>query len=144
MICALMIGRGGSTGFPGKNTSLVLGRPLCEYPLLAASQSNSVDEIFVSTDSPDIQAVGQKYGAHHIERPANLATSSALSDDVSVHGYGIIKQHVLSLGQELEMLVLLFANAATQSVPVVNPEPKLTVIVRLPLPVIVAFPVILH
>ena len=113
MICALMIGRGGSTGFPGKNTSLVLGRPLCEYPLMAASQSNSVDEIFVSTDSPDIRAVGEKYGAHHIERPANLATSSALSDDVFVHGYEKINQHVQSLGQQLEMLVLLFANAAT-------------------------------
>ena len=28
MICALMIGREGSTGFPGKNVYLVLGRPL--------------------------------------------------------------------------------------------------------------------
>ena len=113
MICALMIGRGGSTGFPGKNTALVLGRPLCEYPLMAAFKSNFVDQIFVSTDSPDIRAVGKKYHAQHIERPAELATSSALSDDVFIHGYQIIKDYVQSLGEELEMLVLLFANAAT-------------------------------
>ena len=113
MICALMIGRGGSTGFPGKNTALVLGRPLCEYPLMAAFKSNFVDQIFVSTDSPDIRAVGKKYNAQHIERPAELATSSALSDDVFIHGYQIIKDYVQSLGEELEMLVLLFANAAT-------------------------------
>ena len=39
MICALMIGRAGSRGFPNKNIANVLGRKLCEYPLLAAKNS---------------------------------------------------------------------------------------------------------
>ena len=34
MICALMIGRAGSSGYPGKNVKKVLGRALCEYPLM--------------------------------------------------------------------------------------------------------------
>ena len=36
MIAALLIGRQGSVGFPGKNTYPVLGRPFMEYPLFAA------------------------------------------------------------------------------------------------------------
>ncbi len=35
-VAALLLGRGGSTGFPGKNLYLVLGRPLMAYPLIAA------------------------------------------------------------------------------------------------------------
>ena len=113
MIAALMIGRAGSTGFPGKNVSLVLGRPLCEYPLMAAAGSANVDQIFISTDSDQIRSIGQQYNAVHIERPAHLATSTALSDDVFVHAFGVIKDHLKAAGSELEFLVLLFANAAT-------------------------------
>ena len=36
MIAALLLGRKGSTGLPGKNLRPVLGRPLVTYPLLAA------------------------------------------------------------------------------------------------------------
>jgi CMP-N-acetylneuraminic acid synthetase len=113
MIAALMIGRAGSTGFPGKNVSLVLGRPLCEYPLMAVAGSANVDQIFISTDSDQIRSIGQQYNAVHIERPAHLATSTALSDDVFVHAFGVIKDHLKAAGSELEFLVLLFANAAT-------------------------------
>ena len=66
MIAALMIGRAGSTGFPGKNVSLVLGRPLCEYPLMAAYGSTNVDRIFISTDSDQIRKIGEKYNATHV------------------------------------------------------------------------------
>ena len=113
MIAALMIGRAGSTGFPGKNVSLVLGRPLCEYPLMAAAGSAEVDQIFISTDSDQIRSIGQQYNAVHIERPAHLATSTALSDDVFVHAFGVINDHLKAAGSELEFLVLLFANSAT-------------------------------
>lgn len=38
MIPALILGRKGSQGFPGKNTMLVLGKPLMAYPLIAAQE----------------------------------------------------------------------------------------------------------
>ena len=38
MICALLIGREGSSGFPGKNLLNVLGRPLCAYPMIASAE----------------------------------------------------------------------------------------------------------
>ena len=42
MVAALLIGRQGSVGFPGKNTYPVLGRAFMEYPLLAALHAKEV------------------------------------------------------------------------------------------------------
>ena len=44
MIAALMLGREGSTGFPGKNVYPVLGRPLMAYPLIAARNAPHTKE----------------------------------------------------------------------------------------------------
>ena len=54
MIVALMLGRENSEGFPGKNTFPVLGRPMMNYPLMAASAAKLVDNVYVSTDSTKI------------------------------------------------------------------------------------------
>lgn len=113
MIAALMIGRAGSTGFPGKNIYPILGRPLAAYPLLAAQASKYVDEIYVSTDSPEIMEIGRKHGAKLIERPARLATKEALGEHVFVHGYREIVKRLEGSGETLELMVLLFANGAT-------------------------------
>ena len=40
MIVALMIGRAKSKGYPGKNVLKVLGKSLCEYPIIAAKSVN--------------------------------------------------------------------------------------------------------
>lgn len=112
-ICALMIGRHGSTGFPGKNVHPVLGRPLCAYPLMAAQASRHVSRLFVSTDSPQISAIAADFGAETIERPAELATGQALGEHVFVHGYREIVRRLAAEGKSVELMVLLFANAAT-------------------------------
>lgn len=108
-----MIGRAGSTGFPGKNTYPVLGRPLAAYPLLAAQNSRHVQRTYVSTDCPKISAVSREFGAEMIERPPELATKTALGEHVFVHGYREIARRLAVSGGSLELLVLLFANAAT-------------------------------
>lgn len=113
MICALMIGRAGSTGFPGKNLYPILGRPLAEYPLLAAKASRHVGRLYVSTDSPEIMAIGRRHGAELIDRPPELATKQALGEDVFAHGYREIRKRLAAEGGEVELMVLLFANAAT-------------------------------
>lgn len=107
MICALLLGRGGSQGLPGKNTHLVLGRPLMEYPLIAAKQSHYVDRTYVSTDSAEIAAIGRKYNVELIERPPELATSEALGEDAFYHGYTVIRDRLAKEDTELEFLVLL-------------------------------------
>ncbi len=113
MIAALLLGRAGSTGFPGKNLYPVLGRPLAAYPLLAAAESETVDRIYVSTDSPELAAIGAEHGAELIERPPELASPEALGEDAFAHGYGVIRDRLAAEGETLELVVLLFANAAT-------------------------------
>jgi CMP-N-acetylneuraminic acid synthetase len=111
MIPALLIGRGGSTGFPGKNTTLIVGRPLMSYPILAARNSKFVDKVFLSTDSEEIAKVGKEFGAELIKRPDYLATKEALSQDAFKHGFETITS--LIKPKEIEMMILMFANGAT-------------------------------
>ena len=113
MICALMIGRAGSRGFPGKNTKKVLGRPLCEYPLIACKNSKHIDKVFISTDCPIITKIGKKYNATIIKRPKKLANNFTLGDHVFEHGYFQIKKILNLNSKDIEFVVLLFANAAT-------------------------------
>ena len=113
MICALMIGRSGSSGFPGKNTISVLGRPLCSYPLIAAKNSKYINKIYVSTDCPKIMKISHSYDAERIERPKDLSSNEALGEDVFQHGYYEIKKRLSNKNKKIELIVLLFANAAT-------------------------------
>jgi hypothetical protein len=113
MIAALILGRKGSTGFPGKNLFPVLGRPLMLYPLLAAKHAQQVDQVFVSTDDERIMALAQEHGAQVIVRPPELATPQALGEDAFVHGYQVVQDLAVAQGKEVEMMVLLFCNAAT-------------------------------
>ena len=114
-VAALLLGRGGSTGLPGKNTRPILGRPLMAYPLLAAQASRHISRIYCSTDSDEIRDIAHAHGAEHIERPPELCTPEALGEDAFKHGYEVIRDRLVEEGEELEMLVLLFANAATIS-----------------------------
>lgn len=111
-IAALLLGRKGSTGLPGKNLRPVLGRPLVAYPLLAAQASRYVDRIYVSTDDPKIAAIARDHDAEVIDRPPELCTPEALGEDAYKHGYEVIRERI---GDEIEMLALLFANAPTVS-----------------------------
>lgn len=115
-----MIGRKGSTGYPGKNIKKVMGRSLCEYPLIAAKNSKKIDQIFVSTDCPTIKKISKKYRAIIIDRPKNLANNKALGEDVFKHGYFQIKRILEKENKELDLLVLLFANAPAVSPKMIN------------------------
>lgn len=113
MIGALLLGREGSTGFPGKNVHPVLGRPLAAYPLLAARRATTVDRIWLSTDSEKLAAIARAHGADVIPRPDALASAKALGEDAFAHGYEVIKKTLAAEGKTVELMVLLFANAAT-------------------------------
>lgn len=113
MIPALLLGREGSRGFPGKNTHPVLGRPLVAYPLLAARAAKHVDRTYISTDSPRLKEIGKRLGAEIIDRPAHLASSTALGEHAFQHGYQVIRDRLAASGESVELVVLLFANAPT-------------------------------
>lgn len=110
MIAALLIGREGSVGFPGKNVTKIVGRPLMQYPLMAALNAKSVDEVYVSTDSKKIMEITEALGGKVIVRPPELCTKTALGEDAFVHGYRHLTEN---LRKDVEMMVLMFCNAAT-------------------------------
>ncbi|MDA2932769.1 cytidylyltransferase [Acidobacteria bacterium AH-259-D05] len=112
-IAALLLGRGESIGFPGKNLYPVLGRPLMAYPLMAAQESKYVNRIYVSTDSEEIMAVGRRYGAEIIVRSPELCTPEALGEEAYAHGYGVIRDRLVEEEKTVELMALLLANAPT-------------------------------
>jgi len=120
MICALLLGREGSTGFPKKNVYPVLGRPLVSYPLMAARSAPSVDRVYVSTDSPALKTIGAQHGARIIDRPPHLASKTALGEDAYVHGYQVVKEELARESEQIELMVLLFANAATVTAAIIE------------------------
>lgn len=109
MISALLIGRKGSIGFPGKNTTPILGIPLAAYPMQAAKNSKFIDHVFISTDDEKLMEIAQKNDVDVIVRPPHLCTKEALGEHVFVHGFEEITKRV---GKN-ELFVLLFCNAAT-------------------------------
>jgi hypothetical protein len=114
MIAALLLGRKGSQGFPGKNTYEVLGRPLCGYPMQAANDTPEIDKVYLSTDCPELKRIAGEYNVEVIDRPDYLCNNTALGEDAYKHGYEVIRDNN---DEEIEMVVLLFCNA-----PMVLPE----------------------
>jgi CMP-N-acetylneuraminic acid synthetase len=111
MIPALLLGRKGSVGFPGKNTVEVLGRKLAEYPIIHAKYSKYVDKIYLSTDDPDLMKIANIHNVTIIERPDYLCTNEALGEDAFQHGYKVIQEQ--NKDKVIEFIVLLFCNAVT-------------------------------
>lgn len=84
-VVAIITARGGSKGLPGKNTSLLAGKPLIAYTIEAALCCKLIQRCIVSTDDPKIKKVSLRYGAEVIERPRKLASDHARSEDVVRH-----------------------------------------------------------
>jgi len=111
MIAAIMIGRKDSKGFPGKNTTMIFGRPLFAYPYMAAEQVNDITSIIVATDDEKIDDYVRTFlGGRTMTRPAHLNTDEAQAGDVYQYIYKELKYHDTTT-VEFEMLVLLMANA---------------------------------
>jgi CMP-N-acetylneuraminic acid synthetase len=110
VISALVIGREGSEGFPSKNVSDVLGRPLCWYPIRAAQEADHVDSVYVSTDFDEIASVARQMGANIIERDPALATSDASAYDVFKDGFKHIDD---TEDSDIDALALLLCNSPT-------------------------------
>ena len=76
-LLAVIPARGGSKGFPGKNTRSFLGLPLIVHSILFAKMCPEIGRLVVSTDSAEIAAIARKFGADvPFMRPAELADDS--------------------------------------------------------------------
>ena len=70
---AFIFARGGSKGLPKKNILKLGGIPLVAHSINHAKKIKNINKIFVSTDNKEISEIAQKYGAHVIDRPSDLA-----------------------------------------------------------------------
>lgn len=78
MTLGVIPARSGSQRLPGKNIKPLLGKPLLGWIVEAALKATSIDEVIVSTDSSEIGAVAQSFGARVPRlRPKRLATAAA-------------------------------------------------------------------
>ena len=77
-ILALIPARGGSKGIPRKNIREFCGKPLLQWSIDAALESESIDHIVVSTDDAEIAELAISCGAQvPFMRPSEHATDSA-------------------------------------------------------------------
>jgi len=81
-ILVIILARGGSKRFPGKNLAPLLGKPLIVHPILAAKGAKRVERVIVSTDDEPIAEVAKEYGAEvPFMRPSELASDEARAID---------------------------------------------------------------
>ena len=91
----------------------VRGHPMAWWPLHAASQTPAIERIYVSTDDPAIEDIARGVGASTIERPAYLASNTALGEHAYQHAHEVITAELSAEGIAPEIYVLLMANAVT-------------------------------
>jgi CMP-N-acetylneuraminic acid synthetase len=78
--------RGGSKGIPRKNLYRLNGKTLLERAIELSQHSRWVDNVYVTTEDPEMYAIAQRYGAAAPTlRPAELATDDAHTIDVVLH-----------------------------------------------------------
>lgn len=90
-IC-LIPARGGSKRIPGKNIKLLAGKPLIQYTIDAALQSNCFESVVVSSEEDEILATARRCGAKTDKRPQELAGDSVKAVEV-VAEYLTRKEH---------------------------------------------------
>jgi CMP-N-acetylneuraminic acid synthetase len=104
-ILFLLVGRGGSKGLPGKNLREIGGLSLIGYKARAARQSRHCTRLIVSSDNAEIRAEAMRHGAEMLfERPDELATDTATSNDVVLHAMDWIETHE---GRRYDAVMLL-------------------------------------
>lgn len=91
-VLAIIPARGGSKGIPHKNIRLLNNKPLINWTIEAATSSNYVDKVILSSDSKEIINIAFKAGCEApFIRPKNLSTDEALTIDVIDHAINNIK-----------------------------------------------------
>ncbi len=93
MIIGHIGARAGIKGVPNKNFRMLHGKHLIDWALDQLIDSDRVDHVVVSTDSPEMYAHGLKRGCLDIGlRPAALATDTAAKWDVWQHALGEVEK----------------------------------------------------
>ena len=85
-ICALVTARSGSKGVTDKNIKIIGGHSLLQWAIKACLKSQSITQVYLSTDSEQYLNIGKDCGALvPFLRPKELASDTANDLDVIKH-----------------------------------------------------------
>lgn len=77
---AVILGRAGSKGVPGKNMMPIAGKPCAAWTIEHAQTARSVGRIVLSTDDLGMMMLGREMGVEVVERSRELASDTATVD----------------------------------------------------------------
>jgi len=100
---AIILARAGSKGLPGKNHAPVGGQPCIQWSIDAANNADSVGQIVVSSDDPEVITIAAASGCKVIDRPNEFAHDTATIDSAARHAYE-------ASGSPDAPVVILYAN----------------------------------
>lgn len=105
---ALVPLRLGSKGIKKKNIKILAGKPLCEWVLRAAFESDKIGKIYVSTESDEIKKIidSMDMDIEIIHRPDELASDTASTESVMLHALKSIQTDYLITLQATSPLLL--------------------------------------
>lgn len=102
-VLAIVIGRAGSKGLPGKNSLILAGKPMICHTIAHAKAARCVTRIVVSTDGQEIASAARNMDIEVISRPTELASDTAPVCDVINHA---LEQS----STDESVIVVLYAN----------------------------------
>jgi len=83
---ALIPVRGGSKGLPGKNIKVLNEKPLVAWSIESALSSKNITDVYVSTDSKEIQKIAEEFGAKApYIRPKEISGDTATTESAVMH-----------------------------------------------------------
>ena len=108
-IIAIITARGGSKRIPKKNIRPFCGKPIIAYSIEAALESDIFDEAMVSTDSEEIKAVAEEYGASvPFMRSKETSNDYATTADVLLE---VVSDYKQKLGKQFDYICCIYPTA---------------------------------
>lgn len=102
-VLAVTLARGGSKSIPKKNITPINNRPLIDFTINEANQSNYIDRYIVSTDDDEIANISLECGAEiPFLRPKDLSNDVATSAAALIHA-------VESINEDFDYVIELMA-----------------------------------
>ncbi len=80
---AIILGRAGSKGVPGKNMRPVAGKPCAQWTIEHALHSSRIGSVVVSSDDPALRELAHQMGCRVHERAAEDASDTATIDQAA-------------------------------------------------------------
>lgn len=103
-VIAVIIGRAGSKGLPGKNRLDFNNKPIVWFSIADALHAKTVDRVVVSTDDEEIKSTARENKkVTVVDRPSELATDTATVD-------AAVRHAVETIDAQNEIVVILYAN----------------------------------